>query len=160
MGIKMVTSESSIRVFLDRAIKTSQQCILTALSKLGEECVVRIRNRPSKSSWIDHTGNLRSSIGYAVYDNGRKFLSSSFEKLISGIEGSVKGKKMIENLAKEYSKTYALVVVAAMDYAAEVEALESKDVLSSTKTWALSVVEQRIKTALEKAIKEINTWKL
>ena len=47
-----------------------------------------------------------------------------------------------------------------MEYAGEVEALESKDVLSSTKTWALAQVEQRVKTAIDTTVREINTWKL
>ena len=67
---------------------------------------------------------------------------------------------MIDDLAKEYSRVYALVVIAAMEYAAEVEAIESKDVLSSTKTWATAQVEVRIKTAMDFAINEINKWKI
>lgn len=145
---------------MDRATKHLQLSVLTALSKLGEECVVRIRTRSAKESWTDHTGNLRSSIGYSVYDNGKKFLSSIFEQVLSGIEGTAKGKKMIEDLAKEYSRVYALVVIAAMEYAAEVEAIDSKDVLSSTKTWATGQVERRVKTAIDFAIMEINKWKI
>ena len=80
--------------------------------------------------------------------------------MLLGTEGTAKGKKMIDSLAKEYSRVYALVVVAAMEYAGEVEALESKDVLSSTKTWALSQVEQRVKTSIDATVREINTWKL
>ena len=160
MGIRLTTSESSINDFLDRVAKYLQSAVLTALSKLGEECVVRIRVRSAKESWIDHTGNLRSSIGYSVYDHGKKFLSSAFAQVLSGIEGTSKGKKMIDDLAKEYSRVYALVVIAAMEYAAEVEAIESKDVLSSTKTWATSQVEARIKTAIDYAINEINKWKI
>lgn len=160
MGIRLTTSESSIHEFLDRAAKYLQSSVLTALSKLGEECVVKIRIRSAKESWIDHTGNLRSSIGYSVYDYGKKFLSSTFEQVLSGIEGTAKGKKMIEDLAKEYSRVYALVVIAAMEYAAEVEALESKDVLSSTKTWATGQVEKRVKTAIDYAITNINKWEI
>lgn len=160
MVIRMTTKASDLQSFLDRAAKRLQQSVLKALTKLGEECVVRIRDRSSKESWIDHTGNLRSSIGYSVFDQGRKFMSSAFPQVLLGTEGTVKGKKMIDSLAKEYSRVYALVVVAAMEYAGEVEALESKDVLSSTKTWALSQVEQRVKTAIDATVREINTWKL
>lgn len=122
--------------------------------------MVRIRNRSAKESWIDHTGNLRSSIGFAVYEQGSKYMESAFSKVLSGTDGSVKGKKMINDLAKEYSRVYALVVVAGMEYAGEVEALESKDVLASTKIWATSIVEQRVKTAIDSAVNEINKWKI
>lgn len=122
--------------------------------------MVRIRNRSAKESWIDHTGNLRSSIGFAVYEQGNKYMESAFSQVLSGTDGSVKGKKMINDLAKEYSRVYALVVVAGMEYAGEVEALESKDVLASTKLWATSIVEQRVKTAIDSAVNEINKWKI
>lgn len=122
--------------------------------------MVRIRNRSAKESWIDHTGNLRSSIGFAVYEQGSKYIESAFSQVLSGTDGSVKGKKMINDLAKEYSRVYALVVVAGMEYAGEVEALESKDVLASTKIWATSIVEQRVKTAIDSAVNEINKWKI
>lgn len=160
MGIRIVTPENSVKEFLFRAASYLQSAILNALCKLGEECVVKIRMRSAMESWIDHTGNLRSSIGYSVYDHGKKFLSSTFEQVLSGIEGTAKGKKMIEDLAKEYSRVYALVVIAAMEYAAEVEAIESKDVLSSTKIWATAQVEKRVKTAIDYAITEINKWKI
>ena len=160
MGIRMTTTNAAIAAFLQKSINALQNAVATALSKLGDECIVRIRDRSANESWIDHTGNLRSSIGFAVYEQGKKFMESTFSQVLSGTEGSSKGKKMIDELAKEYSRVYALVVVAGMEYAGEVEAIESKDVLSSTRTWATSVVERRIKTAIEAAIKEINKWKL
>ena len=160
MGIRMTTSASALDAFLQRAARKIQENVLKALSKLGDESVVRIRNRSAKESWIDHTGNLRSSIGFAVYEQGSKYMESAFSQVLSGTDGSTKGKKMINDLAKEYSRVYALVVVAGMEYAGEVEALESKDVLASTKIWATSMVEQRVKIAIDSAINEINKWKI
>ena len=160
MGVRMTTSTSTLDGFLRRAIKKLQENVLKALSKLGDESIARIRNRSAKDSWIDHTGNLRSSIGFAVYEQGSKFMQSTFSQVLGGSDGSAKGKKMINELAKEYSKVYALVVVAGMEYAGEVEALDSKDVLASTRVWATSIVEQRTKTAIDAAINEINKWKL
>ncbi len=156
----MTTSASALDAFLQRAARKIQENVLKALSKLGDESVVRIRNRSAEESWIDHTGNLRSSIGFAVYEQGSKYMESAFSQVLSGTDGSVKGKKMINDLAKEYSRVYALVVVAGMEYAGEVEALESKDVLASTKIWATSIVEQRVKTAIDSAVNEINKWKI
>ena len=67
---------------------------------------------------------------------------------------------MIAELAKEYSQVYALVVVAAMNYADFVEAKENKDVLASTELWARSVVDGRLKLAVDKAVSRINQMKL
>ena len=67
---------------------------------------------------------------------------------------------MIPDLAKEYSQVYALVVVAAMNYADFVEAKENKAVLASTELWARSVVDGKLKLAVDKAVSKINQIKL
>lgn len=67
---------------------------------------------------------------------------------------------MIAELAKEYSQVYALVVVAAMNYADFVEAKENKDVLASTELWARSVVDGKLKLAVDKSVSRINQMKL
>lgn len=67
---------------------------------------------------------------------------------------------MIADLAKEYSQVYALVVVAAMNYADFVEAKENKDVLASAELWARSVVDGKLKLAVDKAVSRINQIKL
>lgn len=67
---------------------------------------------------------------------------------------------MIADLAKEYSQVYALVVVAAMNYADFVEAKENKDVLASTELWARSIVDGKLKLAVDKAVSRINQMKL
>ena len=66
----------------------------------------------------------------------------------------------IADLAEEYSQVYALVVVAAMNYADFVEAKENKDVLASTELWARSVVDGKLKLAVDKAVSRINQIKL
>ena len=67
---------------------------------------------------------------------------------------------MIADLAKEYSQVYALVVVAAMNYVDFVEAKENKDVLASTELWARSVVDGKLKLAVDKAVSRINQIRL
>ena len=158
MPLKCHVSASDIDKFLKRSAETMKEYILKALAKLGEECIVKIRNRGPSESWIDHTGNLRSSIGYSVYDYGVKYMQSSFTPVLNGSKGKSEGERMVQELAQEYSNVFALVVVAAMDYADIVEAIESKDVLESTRIWAASVVEERINRAKDEAIKVINSW--
>lgn len=160
MGIKLSTPQSALNAFFESAMAIIKREILISYAKLGEECNARIRDRSAEESWIDHTGNLRSSIGYAIFDYGMKQVESAFASIGSGATGSQEGRKMIADLAKEYSRVYALVVVAAMNYADFVEAIESKDVLASTELWARSVVDGKLKLAVEKAISEINKIKL
>lgn len=156
MGIKLTTSQKALNIFFKNAFEIIRSEIIIAFAKLGEEAVARIRDRSAEESWIDHTGNLRSSIGYAVYDHASISVESAFATIGSGIEGSAEGKKMVQELAKEYSKVFALVVVAAMNYADFVEAKENKDVLASTELWARSVADGKIKNALNKATARIN----
>ena len=115
----------------------------------------RIRDRSGEESWYDQTGNLRSSVGYAIYSYGRKQVESAFNSILGGADGSQKGKKMVADLASKYSDTYALVVVAAMEYAEYVEAIKSKDVLASTEIYAKSEVNKYLEKALKDAEEEI-----
>ncbi len=156
MGAKLITAQKSINDFFNTAFGIIRDEISNGLAKLGEECVAKVRDREQEESWIDRTSNLRSSIGYAVYDYGLKVVESAFSTIKGGSEGSAKGREMVKELASEYSNVYALVVVAAMNYADFVEAKENKDVLASTELWAKSVVGKRLKNAVDKALKRIN----
>lgn len=132
-----------------------QQEIYRALSYLGEQCIARIRDRSGEDSWFDQTGNLRSSIGYAVYGNGRKIIESAFDVVKEGSQGASVGKRVIDELASKYSEVYALVIVAGMEYADAVEARDNKDVLASTELWAKSKVQEYLDKAKERAEKRI-----
>lgn len=156
MGIQMATPLSEVDRILYKSLEILKDEITKCLVKLGEECIAKIRDRSKEESWIDRTGNLRSSIGYAVYDYGIKQIESAFQIVRNGNEGSSEGKKMISQLGSEYSNAYSLVVVAGMNYASYVEALENKDVLASTELWAKSIVDARLKRAKKAAIEKIN----
>lgn len=121
---------------------------------IGEMCVRRIRERSAMDSWQDHTGNLRSSIGYAVYEYGEKQIQSAFD-FGTGGEGKRVGQKYIDELASKYPETFALVVIAGMSYAEYVEAHENKDVLASTELWARSIMDRYMKKAVDKATRKI-----
>lgn len=156
MGIRMTTPLSEVDRILYKSLEILKDEIMNCLVKLGEESIAKIRDRSGSESWYDRTGNLRSSIGYAVYEHGIKQLQSAFRTILNGSEGSAEGQKMIDQLGKEYSQTYASVVVAGMNYASHVEALENKDVLASTELWAKSVVDARLKRAKKAATEKIN----
>lgn len=152
--------EAAVRMILERAAEIIGEEILQSLARLGEESVTRIRRRSMEESWIDHTGNLRSSIGYAVFDYGLKVIGSSFESVAgpegSGREGSLAGEEYIRSLASRFSDTYALVVVAGMEYAEYVEAVKGKDVLASTEVWAKSRINRYLEDAKARAEARIN----
>lgn len=153
--IIMVTSMKALDDLFVKAAKIIFDRVQYNLNYLGLQCVKRIRDRSGDDSWYDQTGNLRSSIGYAIYSYGMKQIESAFDSVLGGSEGSQKGKKMVEDLSSKYSDTYALVVVAAMEYADYVESIDSKDVLASTEIYAKSQVNRYLEKAIKEAEKEI-----
>lgn len=151
MGIKVTPSLRGIESFFVEVITILNEEIQRTLAYTCEEAVERIRDRSGAESWNDDTGNLRSSIGYAIYEYGRMKIESQFPIVKEGVEGAAKGKEYINDLAGLYSKAYAAVVVAGMDYAEHVENMENKDVLASTHAWAKGVIDERLQRAVERA---------
>lgn len=155
MGVKCTTPQKSVDELLSSIPQIVYDEIFRSLSFLGEQCIKKIRDRPGKQSWFDQTGNLRSSIGYAIFSEGRKIIESSFAMVKNGAQGSADGKKLIDELANKYSETFALVVVAGMEYAEFVEAHENKDVLATTELWAKQEVKKYLDNAIERAYGKI-----
>jgi hypothetical protein len=159
MAIEQTTPQDAINAYLQQVADVITQEMDNALMKLGEECVARIRDR-GPESWIDQTGNLRSSIGYAVYDHAEEVVTSAFPAVLNGSDGSRIGADFVRSLAQKYANTYALVVVAGMSYAEYVEAMKNKDVLASTKLWAEQQISSKLQMAMAKAEKKLNAIKL
>lgn len=124
---------------------------IRTLCELGEECVKRVRDRAGDESWYDQTGNLRSSVGYVIAHNKNIIQYSTFNQVKQGSEGVKTGKDLAKELAKRYSNNYVLIVVAGMNYAEFVEAMDNKDVLASTELWA----REQVPLMLEKLKRQI-----
>jgi len=156
MGVKVSASKMDIEQYYDKILQIIHEEILHTLSYLGEEAVSRIRDRSGEDSWFDHTGNLRSSIGYAVAAYGKKQIESAFEQVREGSTGSANGRKYVDELVQKYSDTYALIVVAGMNYAERVEALDNKDVLASTELWAKGKIDDYMSRTREGILRRIS----
>lgn len=128
------------------------QEVANALLKLAEECVRRIRDRSQEESWIDHTANLRSSIGYSFSLRGNEVVRSMFR---GTKEGATEANRFLDDLEEMHFGTYYLVIVAGMSYAEYVEAIESKDVLESTRIWAGNQIDARLMRAIDFACNQI-----
>lgn len=124
------------------------------LGYMGMDAVNTARDRHPQD-WTDHTGNLRSSIGYAVFENGKKIDGSAFEVVKEGNEGSEKGRALIKSLANEMTSSYGLAIVAGMDYASFVEA-KGYDVLAGAELHLRANWEQDLQDAIEGAIEAMN----
>ncbi|MCB6712275.1 HK97 gp10 family phage protein [Bacteroides xylanisolvens] len=128
--------------------KRIHKAMITVLQYIGEECVRQAREN---GNYIDHTGNLRNSIGYVLLHDGN-IISNNFEervqsKVIDKANGMgvLEGRTLAEKLAKDFTKGYALIIVAGMNYAYYVETL-NKDVLDGAERYAMRVVPKMIKS--------------
>jgi len=131
--IKMVTPIQEIDKKIEIEIKKAEQAILKKLSYIGESALIEAR---SNGDYMDQTGNLRSSVGYVILNDGKVVSMSSFDSVkATATSGKSKGKEAIDSLRSQYSRGYVLLVVAGMDYAVYVEAL-GRNVLSSSKLMA------------------------
>ena len=144
-----------VEEILVKANKIIREEFERTLQYLGEECVTMVR-KPHDKDWQDQTGNLRSSIGYAIYEHGVEKIRSAFQIVKEGQEGVNNGNEYVSQLARLYSSTYALVVVAAMNYAEYVEAKESRDVLASAELYARNKVDSYLDRARQRAESKIN----
>lgn len=160
MGVKCSSSHQSIVAYFNAVIGIVKEEMINGLSYIGEQCITKIRDRSNEESWIDRTGNLRTSIGYGVSDHGRRVVESAFKQVLQGTQGAQEGKALLEELTKQYADTYALIVVAGMNYADRVEAMESKDVLASTELWAKNKLDDFVKRIVKKIEQRIKKLKL
>lgn len=128
--IKPLWRDSDVRRFYDAFNKEADRKIFLFLQREGELFVTYARKN---GNYKDHTGNLRSSVGYAIVREG-KVVSKNLELSRDGlvrIKGLTKAKWLIDELARIYIKGWTLLGVAAMEYAAAVEAIEGKNVISA-----------------------------
>ena len=111
------------------------------LKRVGRETVTSIRDE-DVSSWIDQTGNLRSSIGFIIVRDGATVFRGGFSKVdgpkrgTTTVDGTKVGVSFAESLAAKFPKGYALIIVAGMEYASYVEDIEGKVVLAEGRLFA------------------------
>lgn len=149
------TAQSELQAFLLKADKLIMDAIKDTLAAIVAEGVTEARERPFDESFYNVTGNLRSSIGGAVYERGQVYFMTEFATVLEGSTGSAEGRNLVLNLAQQYAQAVGATMVAAMPYAEEVEARESKDVLETVRIKAQAVVEKRVSEAVQKAMREI-----
>lgn len=144
MGITL-TNGKEFRAALEAEVRRIDTLTVFALAYLGEQTVAMARSRSAEESWIDRTGNLRSSVGYIVLRDGKIVESSDFGQVLQGGEGSETGRRFAEDIARNIHSDYALVVVAGMNYASYVEAIEEKDVLAGPELFARKRLPEMLK---------------
>lgn len=129
-GLTPLWKKSDIRKLFDKLGERAEFVIMDLLQRTGEEFVKVAR---LSGQYDDHTGNLRSSIGYVIVKDGsiagRNFQVSE-QAGTDKQTGKREGEQLAMDLVKTFSKGYVMIGVAGMKYAVFVEAMENKDVLT------------------------------
>lgn len=133
MGIKAVFSTTDMQKRFDAFLDVVNQKQIERLQYLGEMCVSHARNIPAPQGFMDQTGNLRSSIGYAVYVNGVA-IHTAYEQTKEGSEGVKTGSALADKVGKSIDGI-GLVLTAGMHYAVYVES-KGRDVITSAELLA------------------------
>lgn len=128
--------------------------ILQQLSYIGEHAVKVARDKTRANTWGDRTGNLRSSIGYVIIDNGKVVTWGKSETFTgpegNGSEGESTARSVLDRLASSHSEGIVLIITAGMDYAEYVEFRYQKDVLYTSWKEAERLAEKLIKPLFKK----------
>ena len=138
MAIKRLTPNDNFRRYAERKVENLRLSLIEGLKRVGEQAVTEAR---TNHIYKNQTGNLQSSIGYCIVEDGEVIFGGGFE---AGYEGAEKGKAFMERLISEHSTGLVLIVVAGMEYAAYVEA-KNLNVLDSSEQLVQRLVPQMLK---------------
>ena len=111
MGLIPQFDKLAIQTALLKFAKENEKKFIEALAYLGEEFVNKAR---TIRTYQDDTGNLRSSVGYAIVRNGKTIKFTAKDSPESG--------DLVTSIVQERGgNTIYLIVFAGMEYAASVE---------------------------------------
>jgi len=105
----------------------NERKFIIALSYIGEEFVNKAR---SINTYLDDTGNLRSSIGYVIAKNGR-VIKRNYKQFGDGDKGVTDGLNLADKAAAEHPRGIIVIVTAGMNYALPLETM-GLDVLTGS----------------------------
>ncbi len=143
-------SDDEIDRWFDIFQEEAEEQILILLQAAGETFVNYAREL---HTYKDHTGNLRSSIGYIVCRDS-DIVVDNFEQADTGTDKSTgisTGRQLARTIALSYPSGLILIGVAGMQYAAAVEA-NGYDVV----TGACSQAEAYLRKAVQSVFKQYN----
>lgn len=126
MGVRSPYGFSNARKLLSKNGITNDTVILRRLSKIGEDmCSHARRNKGGHPlEYEDQTHNLRSSIAYRIYFNGKIEAEGGYQNISSG-NGMEEAKQALDEYGLAYASNvegWVLIIVAGEHYARYVEA--------------------------------------
>lgn len=140
MPIRQITPKADVEAYLQDQLAKREKSIIKTLNFVGITCINEAR---TNGDYIDQTGNLRSSIGYAIIQNGVVVNQSRFEQVKDGKEGKKEGAELLSDLIGRNTQGIVLIVVAGMNYAAYVET--NRNVITSAELLAEDLVPKLLR---------------
>lgn len=144
------TDMRKLKKGLEAKMKDIADILIKQLSYIGEECVRIARD---SGDYNDITGNLRSSIGYVVLYDGKPVANGASKqysgKKGNGEDGPPAAEALLTSLQAKYPWGIVLIVCAGMKYAAYVEAVHHKDVLTSAELKSESLARELLNGLIE-----------
>ena len=135
---RMTTSLQVIGDQLKASVEAKLRVLVNTFCYVGEQCIIEAREA---GNYTDQTGNLRSSIGYAVVMDGKVVQRDCIDKVKQGDKGVSEGDDYLsKRIKKARKKGIVLIVTAGMNYAEYVEA-KGYNVLSSAELKAGPLVK-------------------
>lgn len=119
---------------LNRYIAEQAKRIDMIMIRRMEVMVQELTNHAkSQAGYEDQTSNLKGSIGGMVLKDGQIIDTKGFDySADENGKGAGTGVNFINELAKNYTKGYVILMVAGMEYASYVENEKNKNVLAAT----------------------------
>lgn len=131
----VIVSKTDIRKLrkdLQQRLSDIKDGIIALMKYIGDKCIEIAR---TEGSYDNITGNLRSSIGYIILDDGKVVGQSASKqykgKKGDGSQGIETGEAFLETMKAKFPWGIVLIVCAGMNYAAYVEGIHHKVVLST-----------------------------
>lgn len=147
----MKRSGKSADDMVDEWVDGFVNAAIQAMGKLGVECVNHARQIPKDIGFEDHTGNLRSSIGFKLFVDGEPVMEN-YRKVLNGNEGIAKGKALADEVGQRCEQDQImLVVTAGMEYAIYVES-RGRDVIASAEGLCYENLPQ-LRTRIEEMVR-------
>lgn len=133
---------------------------IQSMGKLGAELVTHARKIPKHIGFEDHTGNLRSSIGFKLFVDGKEVMKD-YQVVLNGEKGWTRGQMLANEVGRQCKENQImLVVTAGMEYAIYVES-KGRDVITSAESMAIEKMpelKRRIYEMIENATKGNQQW--
>lgn len=142
-------TEQAVAEEVRKTAERVRRAVLRKLQAAGEQAVNVARSVVTAGGYAGsgipytvQTGNLTSSVGYCITEDGRIVQMSSFDPVVNGSDGASTGRKLAMQIAREFPQGYALILVAGMRYASYVQELHHRDVLASAELVATRLVNE------------------